>query len=99
MIRLVLFAAIAFSFLVVDEASAAPRSSYSRSQVCPPGTSAGACLDNAFAAIDDLERRVSALESAQSGGSTSQSGGQSGPPSIRCTTPAQCCSVNGGVWS
>ncbi len=32
------------------------------SQVCPAGTDAGTCLNNAYRAIDELQRRVHALE-------------------------------------
>ena len=48
----------------------------SSSQVCPSGTSPGRCLDNAIAAIDDLERRVAILEGR--GGAASQGTGYNG---------------------
>jgi len=33
-----------------------------QSQTCPPGTSPGVCLDNAYREIDELQQRVRALE-------------------------------------
>lgn len=39
-----------------------PAEAQTASKLCPPGTSMGACWDNAFAKIEELERRVEALE-------------------------------------
>jgi hypothetical protein len=46
--------------------------------ICPAGTSTGQCLDNAIAAINDLERRVATLE-AQAGNSQSPSSSRQCP--------------------
>jgi len=45
--------------------------------VCPPGTNAGTCLNNAIAAIEQLEQRVAKLE-AERGQSSGQGSGQTG---------------------
>ncbi len=54
-----------------------PPAASAHAATCPPGMSAGACLDKALAAIDDLERRVATLEAAsRSGGAPAKAGGQ-----------------------
>ncbi len=55
--------------LVFSNALAEPSTGYSRAAyatpVCPAGADATNCLDNAYRAIDDLERRVMALETGR----------------------------------
>jgi hypothetical protein len=63
---------------------------------CPPGMSAGACLDKALAAIDDLERRVAQLE--RGGGSSK--GANDGKPNCtggQVVQGGQCVCPNGLV--
>jgi hypothetical protein len=62
--------AVAFVFgLLASTALADSVSGFSRAAyalpVCPAGADAQNCLDNAYRAIDDLERRVSMLETGK----------------------------------
>jgi hypothetical protein len=62
--------AVAFVFgLLASAALAESGAGYSRAAyatpVCPAGADAQNCLDNAYRAIDDLERRVSMLETGR----------------------------------
>jgi len=62
--------AVAFVFgLVASAALADSGAGFSRATyalpVCPAGADAQNCLDNAYRAIDDLERRVSMLETGK----------------------------------
>lgn len=62
--------AVAFVFgLLASTAFADSVSGFSRATyalpVCPAGADSANCLDNAYRAIDDLERRVSMLETGR----------------------------------
>jgi len=81
-LRLFVFAALCLSF--ASTASAA-------GPVCPPGTNAGTCLNNAIAAIEQLEQRVAKLEAerGQSGGGAPAPTGQ-GAGNIHSQAPPSC---------
>jgi hypothetical protein len=53
------------------------------SNICPAGTTAGQCFDNAMAAINDLERRVAMLE-AQVQTPTQGANNSPSPPARQC---------------
>lgn len=59
-------------FVVAAAASLFSSSSFAAGPICPAGTNVGTCLNNAIAAIDQLEQRVARLEAevAQGGGAT-----------------------------
>ena len=62
LIAIVIVGAAALCISAIAQLAPGPAAAAAASGLCPAGTSAGQCLDNAVAAINDLERRVAALE-------------------------------------